>query len=153
MVARSKGESIPSSVPPLPSPPVLLALIPFFPSSLLLPCTCPPFRPGVRGVMDGITTGTRPESRGPGFVIGLTCPSRIISIPCRSNQEERLGSKTRQYGVHTTNTGPGESRALLFLFPIRRILRTLVRLLFFPTSPSPCLQLFGPWFMEKLRLP
>jgi hypothetical protein len=87
--------------------------------------------------MDGITTGTRPESRGPDFVIGITCPSRIISIPCRSNQGERLDSKTRNYGVHTTKTRLGESRALLFFFlSDYRILRTLVRLLSVLTSPS-----------------
>lgn len=146
---------IPVFVLPPPSPPVLLALI--------LPCPCLPFCPDVPSVMDGITTGTRPESRGPDLVIGITCPSRIISILHRSNQGEELDSTTRNLRS-AYKQKPDLEKALLLLFfflsygvPHLLYLGSSPLLSLFPPPLSnlsnPCLRLSGPWFMEELRLP
>lgn len=128
--------------PPPLSPLVLLALFFCFHAG--------PFCPDVRGVMDGITTGTRPGSRD--------WPSSSVLLACRElfpYTAERI--RTIQWTRRLENKYNNNKRENEGALPCPSLLCTMVRLLstllFPPLSnlSNPCLQLSGPRFMEELR--
>jgi hypothetical protein len=111
--------------------------------------------------MDGITTGSRPESRGwaPSSVsLALrelfpycTLPDRISADGWTRRPEDRYNKKKRVRKL--------EKRSLTLSFLSYGVSRTLYLGTTppYPYSPplsnpsNPCLQLSGPWFMDELR--